>query len=89
MDAARDSLNRPLGAVGGFLSALIGVFMGVSLFSHTALFLLPLAPIGVYIGLRSTRTTDGSSRGFGLVGIVLNSTVIVLFLYAAIRYLVE
>jgi uncharacterized membrane protein len=89
VDAARDSLNRRLDVVAGLLSALIGVFIAIALFSQMALLLVPLAPVGLYIGVRSARTTTGPPRGFAYAGILLSASVIALFLYATIRYLVE
>lgn len=82
-------INRPIDVAAAALSVVMGAFMGVVLLSHIGLFFVPLTPIGLYIGIRVLRATHGTVRGLAWAGIVLNSAIILMFVFAAVRYLMD
>ncbi|HJR46063.1 MAG TPA: hypothetical protein VJ927_10710 [Actinomycetota bacterium] len=82
-------VSRPANTLAAILSVVIGLFMGVALLSQIGLFVIPLAPIGVYLGVRGRASARGPLYAAAWAGIVLNAIVIAVFVYVALRYLVE
>jgi hypothetical protein len=54
------SLNRPVDVLAAALSVLMALFMGMALFSQVSVLLVPLTPVGLYIGIRVLNTTRGT-----------------------------
>ncbi len=67
--------NRSIDAIAAFLSTLLGLFMGLALFSNVSVLLFPLAPLGLYVGVRVLRSTSGPVRGLAWAGILLNLSI--------------
>lgn len=84
-----DLPNRPVDVLAAVLSTILGLSMGLALFSQLSVFLLPLIAVGLYVGIRVLGATRGLPRGFAWVGIVLNSGIVCLWVYAAVRYVSE
>lgn len=83
------SRTPPTNVTGAALSVLIGMALAIALFSHLILFLVPLAAVGITAGIRALKGTRGSARGLAWGGIFLNGSVTTVFLYFALRYLMD
>lgn len=86
-DGARTAILPPVGALG---SVAIGVGFFVALVAYAALYLLLLAPLGLWMGYRAREASDNRLvRGVAIAGVVMNGLGSLVLLIGLLGTLIE